>query len=179
MTHLNKDQIKFYMANNLVKEGVWTPTAAVLCLACHGPQFREKVFGDLEWQAMTSPLPIERNNRITYCDHCGDPIQIQASICGEHNLMRDLRKEGIDANMWQTGGMNSAVGITKSQYKLEDVIDEIIPHYLITYDSDGDNRYVLIDETHQTTFSTESATHMFLHILSLKDCLAKIDYKNN
>lgn len=175
MSNLNENQS---ISRNMVKEGVWTPTAAVLCLACHGPNFKRKVYEGLEWEIIKAPVAMEPGNNITYCDHCGDPIQINASICGEHNLMRDLRKEGIDANMWQTGGMCSAVGITKRIYKPEDVVDEIIPHFLITYDVDGDNQYVLIDETNQTVFSTESATKIFQYVLAEKDSLEKIKLLN-
>lgn len=157
-----------------IKQGVWTPTAAVICVTCHGPHFKDTVYQGNQWERMQAPMELKPQNMITFCDHCGESIQIEKSIAGEHELMKLIRNLGIYASMWQTGGMNSAVGIEKADYNKEEVRDEVIPHFLITYNFEGDGRYVITDENGSIQLSSPHIILVLIFINKMKAELVKI-----
>lgn len=83
--------------------GVWTPWASILCLRCdpqgHPQQFAED--------------PGEHAN--ARCDRCGVPIYLyRDDVALLQQLNHQLRAVyGIDdLNLWQTGGMCAALGVT-------------------------------------------------------------------
>ena len=90
--------------------GVWTPWAQVLCHGCHGNQ-GPRALEDEQFQKMLEPRPLQPGNAQTFCDGCGADVQVSRGLAAEHNLVRELREQGIDAAMAQTGGMMSACGI--------------------------------------------------------------------
>jgi hypothetical protein len=162
------------MKNN-IKFGVWTPWAKVYCLECHGPDFPRKAYDihSEEWKELSGLHEREPNLEITKCSVCGDPIQLHSSISAEHNLVLALQKQGVVAEMWQTGGMNSACGINKVNFNGS--VDGEEHYYLVTYDFDGDGLYWLGsygsdgEYFELETFSTPSFEEMVEHIKSLKD----------
>lgn len=152
------------------KKGLWTPNANVVCYDCHGNTFRQfhgeiKVLSSEVMSQYRQQLEVEEGNLITICDSCKEPIQVYDSVAGEHNLTLMLQAVGINASMWQTGGMNSACGIQKANGKEED-------YYLITYNSDGDNMFWLgsfTDGEYVEEFHTLDIDMMVKHIQGLKD----------
>jgi hypothetical protein len=60
-------------------------------------------------------------------------IQLNDNTAAEHNVMLSLREAGIDAQMHQTGGMNSACGVKTTSDG----------YFLVTYNWDGDGFYVV------------------------------------
>lgn len=90
--------------------GVWTPWAQVLCHACHGND-GPRTLDEEHWQAVLRPRDLQQGNAQTFCDGCGADVQVSRGLAAEHNLVRELREQGIDAVMRQTGGMMSACAI--------------------------------------------------------------------
>lgn len=90
--------------------GVWTPWAQVLCHACHGNEGPRNL-DEEHWQAVLKPRDLQPGNAQTFCDSCGADVQVSRGLAAEHNLVRELREQGIDAVMEQTGGMMSACSI--------------------------------------------------------------------
>lgn len=153
----------------LYKHGIFTPEAAVLCLSCHGPTIQQKQFEGLAWEYIQKPAPLEEENSTTNCDQCGVPIQIENSIAREHSLMRDLRGIGINANMWQTGGMKHAVGIIKRHYTEDQIKHGVPPYYLITYDFEGDKKFHLTDTDGELSIKTAFYSSAYLYMKKLRD----------
>lgn len=91
--------------------GIWTPSAAVLCYACHGAQGPVSVLDVCEHRQTVSA---GEGEGVTLCDRCSQPVVINAPVAAEHNLASMLRAAGFDASMDQTGGMCSAVEVTLS-----------------------------------------------------------------
>lgn len=118
-----------------VKHGIWTPNAKIVCVACHGRRVN-RGFGNIHMipESDLYPQDLEEGNGITNCDKCGEPVQIEDGMALEHKLAAKLRFHGISAEMWQTGGMNSACGIDK---------DSEDQYALVTYNWDGDNMFYL------------------------------------
>lgn len=89
-------------------KGVFTPEAGVLCYSCSD-------ISDMELKMVVYPVnePIEliKGYEYTTCDKCSTVIQVGDWLAAEHILTGLLRQRGIDANLWQTGGMNHCVGI--------------------------------------------------------------------
>lgn len=88
------------------------PTADILCLECHGPEFPQKSYVPDEWKHLLEPMPLKEGFGVTFCDKCRTDIQIDESASAEHNLVDHLQKLGVEATMAQTGGMNSGGEIT-------------------------------------------------------------------
>lgn len=126
------------------KLGIWTPWASVVCYECHGNKFPNGEIDteSTEWKELTTPIPIENGKSITICDECNTPIQVNDSVAKEHNVAIELRKLGIDAKMWQTGGMCSAVGILQIGEKEPDK-DGNNPYVMITYNINDENEFLV------------------------------------
>lgn len=90
--------------------GIWTPWAQVLCHECHGNE-GPRALEDEQYQKMLEPRPLQPGNAQTFCDGCGADVQVSRGLAAEHNLVRELRDQGIEAAMAQTGGMMSACSI--------------------------------------------------------------------
>lgn len=139
---------------NKAKQGIWMPTARVLCYECHGPIFPryKKVDGEYksveesilatDWLTFTSEQPLGPQEALTYCDSCGQTIKLYDSVAMEHELAKKLRDTGIDACMEQTGGMNSACCVLR-QHEGEIPEGCTEPYYYVTYSFDGDNKFWL------------------------------------
>lgn len=103
--------------------GIWTPTANILCYECHGKNFKncsynketgkfeDKILSDEEFKKANTPGSIKENYAVTKCNKCSKDIQLYEEVAKENNLRMKLVDLGLDAYMWQTGGMNSAVGV--------------------------------------------------------------------
>lgn len=90
--------------------GVWTPWAQVLCHGCHGNE-GPRALEPEQFKVMLEPRPLQAGNAQTFCDGCGADVQVSRGLAAEHNLVRELREQGIGAVMEQTGGMMSACSI--------------------------------------------------------------------
>lgn len=115
----------------MARIGVWTPAAAVWCVECHGPNFPGKQFdtSSKEWEETINDVyTLNVGQAITTCRKCGNVIIIRDSVAEENNLVLRLQKLGIDAEMTQTGGMNSACEVNRMDGGF----------YWITYNFDGD-----------------------------------------
>jgi hypothetical protein len=123
----------------------------VLCYECHGFKFPKTIsdgdrgfktieieLSEFEQKRCTTPLPIEEGKRITFCDKCGQDIQVYDTVAVEHNLVKKLRDFGIDAFMEQTGGMNSACCVYK-KYMGPLEKDTYPPYFMATFNWDGDD----------------------------------------
>ena len=66
---------------------------------------------------------------------------MDASVAYEHNLVRALQEQGIDAVMAQTGGMMSAACIPVSETERGEGGPDAPYEILITYDDSGDSLY--------------------------------------
>lgn len=156
------------------KPGIWMPTAAVVCYECHGPvfprtgynpdtrEFYDKQLDEYEFERLSSALEVKEGNALTFCDRCGDTIQVGDSIAAEHNMARRLREHGLDASMAQTGGMNSACEIAVSEDR----------YYLATYNWDGDDQWYLVEyedlsPVDDEAFVTADDDVLFNHIIEL------------
>jgi hypothetical protein len=118
--------------------GIWTPSANVLCFGCHGNTFNrgmgnKLVVDDTEMQKYNTAGSLEKGYGITKCDRCGCDVQLDDSVASEHNIMFRLREAGLAAEMYQTGSMSSACGIST----------ESGGYYLITFNWDGDGHFVV------------------------------------
>lgn len=162
------------------KLGVWTPRAVVLCVECHGPKFPSNTFDtdSDKWKSLIGLNVFDKeNNTVTTCDRCNDPLQIENSVGLEHKLAKELRAAGIKAEMWQTGGMNSACGIDKVRPSGKEDTEGL--YYLITYDFDGDGMFWLCGYDEECnyidneTFCTTSFNEMRDHVLKLQDIAKK------
>lgn len=170
------------------KKGIWTPWALVVCYECHGPKFPrtratanglENYDHELlasEWIEATTPKEIMEDYDVTFCDQCGQAIQTYRSVANEHNMVKKLREAGKHAEMWQTGGMCSGVGIIRKFDRLLDEGEES-PHYLATYDFDGDGLWLFgkYDENGEWIEDSEDAPviktfdEAFKYIMSFDD----------
>ncbi|GED34873.1 hypothetical protein P9G84_31510 [Brevibacillus centrosporus] len=166
-------------------EGIWTPHGRVICYKCHGTVFPNNSYieGSDRWLRLTSPQKLKDDHGITYCDKCGDDVQVWDHLAKEHNLVKRLREHGIDASMWQTGGMCSAVGINfkgtdhGSNDKLAHILvtygegyvdDNLVTYQLGWYNNDGE--YV---EDKSGCFDAED--DVFKCIFKMKDQLEEIE----
>lgn len=163
------------MNNHFYQNGVWTPKAKILCLSCHGPNFPDRHFNEKDWKMLQRPIPLQPENWITPCDRCNELCQMEKPIAFENNMVRQLRRQGIHAYMAQTGSMYHAVHIKKRNYQKEEVVDGIIPHYLMTYDFNGEGSYRLQDQEAKDIYVTEDPISMFKHCLNLKEYLEVIN----
>lgn len=151
-----------------VKPGVFMPTARILCLECHGPNFPRKQFdpSSEEWERQITPQPMEEHHEMTFCDQCGEDIQMEESIAREHNLVKALKDRGYAAYMEQTGGMNDAGSVETTDggyYMFTYNFNGDDGWWLIRYDEDGDP----VDSVDQ--YSTYSDVAILEHILRQKD----------
>lgn len=151
------------------KLGVWTPWALILCVECHGPQFRDNEF-DTEsdvWEELLQPQELKGKNGLTKCDKCGTSIQLDYDIAMEHELGFALKVMDVPATMEQTGGMNHAL---------------VIPcvdggWYNITYNFEGDHLWWCSRQDEDASqvgepFRTEKAEEMMEYVYQLED----VDY---
>lgn len=89
--------------------GIWMPTAVVTCRDCHDTEVVWS--GKKKFEGKAKKHPLEERCAVTYCDYCGKDIQLDEAIAKEHNLVKRLQEQGLNAEMAQTGGMNSACEI--------------------------------------------------------------------
>lgn len=161
----------------LVLSGIWTPSARVICYKCHGKVFpnakynkttkktEDLILTEEQFQKACTPQPLEENYEITVCEQCGKEIQVFYDIAYENNFCNRLRENNINAYMYQTGGMNSAIWIrTKDE-----------GYALIVYDITGDEDWLMDfydkdDEYIDKTYITKTEDEMLDYILKL-DCL--------
>jgi hypothetical protein len=117
--------------------GIWMPNARVVCYDCHGNTFNRGfgetlVLTEAQMAKENTPVPITSKRGVTFCGDCSKAIQVSNHVAAEHNLVLALRSIGINSNMAQTGGMNSACGVNTTSGG----------YYLITFDFDSDGTYV-------------------------------------
>lgn len=120
--------------------GVWTPWAQVLCHACHGND-GPRTLDEEHWQAVLRPRDLQQGNARTFCDGCGVDVQVSRGLAAEHNLVRELREQGIDAVMEQTGGMMSACSIEVASELRQGDGDPGLMEVLITNNDMGQGEY--------------------------------------
>jgi hypothetical protein len=92
--------------------GIWTATAEVLCLSCHGRRtwHNRPVPADESWLHRDDPVRADFDEAETHCDRCGRAIIVGAGIAVIHEVRNALHAAGIrGAVMEQTGGMFAAV----------------------------------------------------------------------
>ena len=123
------------------KGATWTPWAQVLCPEHIGRDNFPNPPSEKEWQQWTAPAALEEGNAVTFCDSCGDPVQLRQQVAEEHNLVYELRSMGFEASMGQTGGMNSACLVDiADEAKWDDEVESPDLMY-ICYDEFGDKTY--------------------------------------
>jgi hypothetical protein len=145
------------------KEGVWTPYGIVTCVICHGPEFPHKTFDvdSEEWERFKHPCELRKGKAVTLCHYCKTEIQVYETVAYENNLSIRFQAEGIDSNMAQTGGMNSACQVYTTDGGC----------YLITWDMDGDDKWWAIRYDHDENtvetygFETRFTDDMFEYIV--------------
>ena len=98
------------MKNKEYALGIWTPWAKVYCYDCCGYHSSMKR-SEEEFNSRKGMYPLKEENEVTFCDDCGKEIQLYDEVALEHNLVKNLKEKGIDANMYQSGGMCSACWI--------------------------------------------------------------------
>ena len=98
------------MENKEYALGIWTPSARVLCYDCCGYQSAMRT-SEEEFNNRKGMYPLKEENEVTFCDSCGKEIQLFDEVALEHNLVKNLKEKGIDASMYQSGGMCSACWI--------------------------------------------------------------------
>ena len=103
-----KEAMENENANGACKQGIWTPWAQILCPEHIGWENIPSAPSNEEWQEWVTPAALKEGNAVTFCDSCGDVVQLNQSEAVEHTLVYELRAAGFDAFMAQTGGMNSA-----------------------------------------------------------------------
>lgn len=165
--------------NQNVPVGIWTPWASIICYECHGKKFvgakynhelgkfEDKILDDKEFEKAKSEIPLKEDNAITKCSKCGSLVQLNKSTAQENNLFLKLKEAGINAEMSQTGGMNSAVELRKEDggfvWITYDVFgaDDEYEWYLGVYDEEGcyDDEF----------YSTTSENDMVKHIIEMKE----------
>ena len=92
--------------------GIWTPTAEVLCLSCHGQRVwnGRPAPSPEAWQQRTEPVQADAGEAEARCDRCGRGIVVAADVAALQGVCRALRAAGLSrAAMEQTGGMCAAV----------------------------------------------------------------------
>ena len=98
------------MENKEYALGIWTPSARVLCYDCCGYQSAMRT-SEEEFNNRKGMYPLKEENEVTFCDSCGKEIQLFDEVALEHNLVKNLKEKGIDASMYQSGGMCSTCWI--------------------------------------------------------------------
>jgi hypothetical protein len=166
------------------KNGLWTPWAMVICYKCHGPEFGGitlRTLSESQMELEDQVIAIKERNKVTFCDKCGCDIQVDSSVAEEHNFVRALRAAGLDADMEQTGGMNSACVLYKNHMgPLNE--NEFDPIYYVTYDWDGCGQYAISgsDEEQQWVegedFQTDTFDEMVEYIKTLTN-VRKLEVK--
>lgn len=103
-------------------QGVWTPSAAVLCLPCHGPKFvrhgKTDIVPEDDLRRRVHP---EGDEVLTVCDECGEEILVgRDDVAALNNLRYDVdralwySKVVFGVRMEQTGGMCAALCVSLS-----------------------------------------------------------------
>lgn len=123
------------------KLGIFTPFALVSCYSCHGNKFPKKTLTIEEMTHLDTPIALTSGNQFTRCDSCGCFIQLVNSVAVEHKMSLDLKELGYASELHQTGGMNSACAIYSNDNYLLD--SELHLCFYMTYNMDGDDKYVL------------------------------------
>jgi hypothetical protein len=96
--------------------GIWTPTAEVLCLSCHGQRTWNgwPVPSPESWQRRTEPVQADVGEAVARCDRCGRGIVVAADVAVLQGVCQALRAAGLpQAVMEQAGGMCAAVLIPR------------------------------------------------------------------
>lgn len=110
------------------KQGLWTPWSKVLCYDCHGPKFASKTLDETALAIVNDEdQPLDEEHAVTTCELCGCEVQVRDDVAYERNIVASMLKAGIQAEMWQTGGMCAAAAILCEN-------DEYI---MVTWDADG------------------------------------------
>ena len=123
------------------KGATWTPWAQILRPEHVGRENFPNPPSNEEWQKWTAPAPLEEGSAVTFCDSCGDSVQLSRQVAEEHNLVYELRSMGFEASMGQTGGMNSACLVDIADaVKWDDEVESPDLMY-ICFDEFGDKTY--------------------------------------
>ena len=143
--------------NDEYKQGLWTPWARVLCPEDIGRENIPSAPSDEKWRQWATPAPVGENNAVTFCDGCGNPVQLEQNVAEEHTLVYELRAMGLDAFMAQTGGMNSACMVNISdEMKTGNEIE------------DPDQMYICCEPAGDKRF--------FVEVLSEEGIVAEVDW---
>lgn len=153
--------------------GTWTPDAHVFCISCHTDMFT-KIKPDVI-DLLLIPQPLSKYNAATYCDKCGVTVQIEHSLAKEHNLVQMLKRNNINASMWQTGSMKHAIKIPLVGSTPEQEENETAPYYHITYDFDGDGLFIASDQDGNDRYETPELRKIVSWLNTRKSKFAKFD----
>jgi len=99
----------------MVKAGVFTPWAQILCVACNNALVAQ---GDARAREMKTP-EVEGQHNAT-CDTCGIDVRVprdDVAVC-----QRFARETGME--LWQTGGMCVAAGFAAAGREILVTVDE-------------------------------------------------------
>lgn len=100
--------------DNVIKAlpGIWTPWAQVLCYPCHG------ISGPVVFTGFPEREAVSGSESHCKCDDCGAQIWVRDDVSPLARL-RDLCNSDTEspasAELWQTGGMCSALCIRNSE----------------------------------------------------------------
>lgn len=144
--------------------GIWTPKAEVLCFKCHGKKIGKVTLSDEEFKKQLEPIDLQEGKDITSCCRCGEEIQIYKPIAVENELVLTLRGYSVDANLAQTGGMNSSVEIKMPHNRIMSITfdEECNNEWFISF---YDEEYELEDENFTTENYKELLEYIFLELL--------------
>lgn len=147
--------------------GVFTPQGDVLCYECHGNVFKNVIYDSVsnsmqdrvynvdskEWKALIEAQPlIPYKTAVTTCNRCEKRIQLDRFTAKVNNEAKEIRQLGIlNAKVWQTGGMNCAIGF--------DVNPSI--HVLIIDCNDGEREYYYVGTFDDEGEETKEVNKMF------------------
>lgn len=168
-----------------VLNGIWMPSAAVLCYECHGNEFPNwklidgklnncsRQLSEDEWSYSTTPHKLADGNGITQCDKCWRDVQVMDSVALEHNIVLALKERGIEAVMEQTGGMNSAAYVEMNNYTFNAKTGEESNYLMVTYNTDGDETFMVghygINEEQLSFYTSDDMDEVINHIASIKN----------
>ena len=99
------------MKNKKYPLGIWTPSARVYCYDCCGYQSNMRTSKEEFNSRKNNMYTVDEEKEVTFCDNCRKEILVYEEVALEHNLVNKLRLKGIDACMYQSGGMCSACWI--------------------------------------------------------------------
>ena len=125
--------------------GIWTPQAAILCYACHGPTVYGKPIADYDkYCTDLHDAPHPQDEAIAPCDKCKRPIILSVGVAGYANLRDRLNAlGGIDAKLEQTGGMCAAMSAQRAGKPASPILfvtglEDGVTYYLGLYATEDD-----------------------------------------